>query len=68
MQENQELKKLVEFYERANGRNPELSEAVEWEKMRNEIRRKKDHEIAVWLITAKTATQSGYSECLKSSW
>ncbi len=47
MQENQELKKLVEFYERAIGRNPELSEAVEREKMRNEIRRKKDHEIAV---------------------
>ena len=47
MQENQELKKLVEFYERAIGRNSELSEAVEREKMRNEIRRKKDHEIAV---------------------
>ncbi len=47
MQENQELKKLVEFYERAIGRNPELSEALEQEKRRTKMLSKKDTEIAV---------------------
>ena len=46
MQENQELKKLVKFYERAIGRNSELSEAVEREK-RIKMLHKKDNEIAV---------------------